>query len=171
MHATRPDRQPPAAPVSRRQSLRLLGLGLLAGGVTPLLAACAPGAAPAPTAAPTRPAAAASPSPLASPAAGGAFTVTMTSANRYEPPTLTVPRGASVTWRNTGSIGHTVTDDPAKAQNRANAALPAGAQPWDSGTIAGGQSFTRTFDTPGDYTYFCIPHESVGMVGKLTVTG
>lgn len=49
--------------------------------------------------------------------------------------------------------------------------LPSGAQPWDSGIVAAGQSWSYTFTTPGEYTYFCIPHEAAGMVAKLTVTG
>jgi hypothetical protein len=39
--------------------------------------------------------------------------------------------------------------------------------------IAGGsgESFSYTFDEPGTYEYFCIPHEDLGMVGTVTVTG
>jgi plastocyanin len=109
----------------------------------------------------------------AAPSGGGSrqsFTVNMTDANRFEPAELTVPKGATVTWINTSQAVHTVTDDPSKAVNKSNAALPNGAQPWDSGTIAGGASFSNTFDVPGRYTYFCIPHESLGMVGHITVT-
>jgi plastocyanin len=99
------------------------------------------------------------------------FTVNMTDANRFEPAELTVPKGATVTWTNTGQVVHTVTDDPSKALNKSDAVLPGGAPPWDSGNIAGGASYSRTFDVPGQYTYFCIPHESLGMVGHITVTG
>jgi len=98
------------------------------------------------------------------------FTVKMTDANRFEPVDLTVPKGATVTWMNTGQAVHTVTDDPSKAVNKSDAALPSGAQPWDSGTIPGGASFSKSFDVPGQYTYFCVPHESLGMVGHITVT-
>ena len=76
-----------------------------------------------------------------------------------------------MTWVNVGQVGHTVTDDPSKAANKANSVLPSGAQAWDSGNIAGGASFTHTFDTPGQYVYFCIPHEMLGMVGRITVSG
>ena len=31
-------------------------------------------------------------------------------------------------------------------------------------------TFTHTFDKPGTYRLICIPHESLGMVGKLVVT-
>jgi plastocyanin len=33
-------------------------------------------------------------------------------------------------------------------------------------------SFPRhTFDVPGTYQYFCIPHEMAGMTGTVVVTG
>jgi plastocyanin len=104
-------------------------------------------------------------------AAATSTTIAMNDANQYVPATLTVQRGATVVWNNTGSVQHTVTDDPSKASNPSDAALPAGAQPWDSGLINGGQSYSRTFDVPGQYTYFCIPHEALGMVGRITVNG
>jgi plastocyanin len=104
-------------------------------------------------------------------AAGSAgASVTMNDANQFVPVTLTIQRGTTVTWTNSGQVPHTVTDDPSKAINKANAVLPDGAPAWDSGTINGGQTFSHTFDIPGQYTYFCIPHESLGMVARLTVT-
>jgi plastocyanin len=57
------------------------------------------------------------------------------------------------------------------AANKADAALPSGAQAWNSGDINPGQTFTHTFDTPGTYKYFCIPHEVAGMTGTIVVTG
>jgi plastocyanin len=89
---------------------------------------------------------------------------------RFQPSVLTIPAGTTVTWTNTASVVHTVTDDPSKAFNSADAALPAGAQPWDSGGISPGQTYTQTFTTPGTYQYFCILHESLGMLGTITVT-
>jgi plastocyanin len=40
---------------------------------------------------------------------------------------------------------------------------------FDSGAIAGGETFSVTFDEPGEYPYFCEFHPS--MTGTLTVTG
>jgi plastocyanin len=120
--------------------------------------------APAPTTAPQAAA------PSAAPDAR-TFAVAMTDAERFQPATLTVPSGATVTWNNTGSMTHTVTVDPSKASNQANASVPEGVQPFDSGDITGGQSYSYTFTTPGTYKYFCIPHEALGMVGTVTVTG
>lgn len=90
---------------------------------------------------------------------------------RFDPDNLTIPKGATVTWKNVAQVPHTATDDPAKAGNKANAVLPNGAEPWDSGLIPGGESWSRTFDVSGTYTYFCIPHEAAGMVGRITVQG
>ena len=102
---------------------------------------------------------------------GQPFAVEMNDANQFRPADLTIPKGATVTWTNAGQVVHTVTDDPAKAINKSDAVLPSGAQPWDSGNVAGGATYSRTFDIPGQYTYFCIPHEALGMVGHLTVSG
>jgi plastocyanin len=95
----------------------------------------------------------------------------MTDSLKFEPASLTVPKGTTVTWRNASSVEHTVTDDPGKAANQADAGLPTGAEAWDSGMIAPGQTFQHTFEAPGTYHYFCIPHEATGMVGTVTVTG
>jgi plastocyanin len=37
--------------------------------------------------------------------------------------------------------------------------------------FVGGATYVRTFDVPGQYTYFCIPHEALGVVGHHTVSG
>jgi plastocyanin len=94
----------------------------------------------------------------------------MTDALRFDPVTLTVPRGTTITWRNTSQVMHTVTDDPSKALNPADTLLPAGAQAWDSGTIDPTRTFTHTFDVAGTYKYFCQPHEAAGMIGTIVVT-
>ena len=100
---------------------------------------------------------------------GRTYSVTLNDSNRFQPASLTVPRGATVSWTNAGQTTHTVTGDPAQAINNTDAALPSGAQAWDSGSLAGGQSFSHTFDVPGIYKYFCLPHESIGMVATVTV--
>jgi len=101
---------------------------------------------------------------------GSTVVVTMNDQFRYVPETITIAKGTTVEWKNTSASPHTVTDDPSKAQNKANAVLPSGAEPWDSEMIDPGKSYTHTFTVAGDYTYFCIPHESLGMVGKIKVT-
>ncbi len=89
----------------------------------------------------------------------------------FNPGALTIPKGATVRWKNMGAFAHSVTDDPAKAQNKSNAALPAGAPPWDSGPLYAGQTWTQKFDVPGQYVYFSSLDEASNLVGTITVTG
>lgn len=109
----------------------------------------------------------------AAPQAGGqaqTHVVEMNLQLKYVPEQLTVSVGDTVTWRTVGPIPHTSTCDPSLAANPAQSvALPQGAEPWNSGDVGDGQEFSHTFEVPGDYTYFCIPHEAAGMIGSVTV--
>jgi len=46
--------------------------------------------------------------------------------------------------------------------------IPSDADTFDSGIISEG-AFEYTFEKPGTYDYYCIPHKSVGMVGRIVV--
>lgn len=46
--------------------------------------------------------------------------------------------------------------------------IPSDATPFDSGSISNG-AFEHTFEEPGTYDYYCIPHKSMGMVGRIVV--
>ena len=96
--------------------------------------------------------------------------VDMTIGFNYSPNQLTIVEGQTVEWRNKSIMGHTVTADPSKAKNAADVMLPAGAQPFHSGNIGPGEVWQYRFTVPGDYRYFCIPHEGQGMVGTVRVT-
>ncbi len=72
----------------------------------------------------------------------------------YAPGTITIKPGASVTWNNSGVAPHTITDKDGK---------------YDSGFIKRGESYTRKFETPGTYDYYCTLHPQ--MVGKVVVSG
>ncbi len=61
----------------------------------------------------------------------------------YSVNVLTVPVGTTVEWVNNDDQAHTVTDVEGL---------------FDSGTMGQGDRFSFTFDTPGTYEYFCIPH-------------
>lgn len=87
----------------------------------------------------------------------------------FEPATIHIKAGQTVAFRNNALITHTVTDDPTKAMDAKDAALPAGAPAFDSGDLPPGQVYTRTFTVPGTYTYFCMHHEEGGMVGTVIV--
>jgi plastocyanin len=107
--------------------------------------------------------------PAHGPAAPNAAAVVDMGIESYSPDKVTVRSGDTVEWRNTSLITHTVTDDPARADNPADVGLPPSAQPFDSGSIAAGQVYLRTFAVPGTYRYFCTHHETDGMVGEIVV--
>ncbi len=104
-------------------------------------------------------------------------TVEMTDDLTFDPETVTVPQGGTVVWENDGSVAHTVTAD--------TEAIPDGTAYFASGgfdseraarrDISGGllepgETFEHTFEQPGAYGYYCIPHESSGMTGTVRVT-
>lgn len=88
----------------------------------------------------------------------------------YVPAKLTVKSGDTVKWTNNAQTLHTVTADAAKAVDKSDVQLPKGVAPFDSGFMMPGNNFSYTFKTPGQYKYFCIPHEKDGMIGYVTVT-
>ena len=57
-----------------------------------------------------------SPAATTSATPGGAVvTINLTNSNQFQPATLTVARGTTATWVNTGLAPHTVRDDASKA--------------------------------------------------------
>jgi plastocyanin len=78
--------------------------------------------------------------------------------NFFDPANITVEPGTTVTWVQGGNNPHTTTSYDGL---------------WDSGMIEGGSggTFSFTFEEPGTYDYFCVPHEQLGMIGTVTVTG
>jgi plastocyanin len=76
----------------------------------------------------------------------------------FSPAQLEIPVGTTVTWTNGDEgIGHTATSDDGL---------------WDSGIISTGESFSFTFEEPGEYPYYCKPHGGPGgqgMSGTIVV--
>lgn len=105
-------------------------------------------------------------------------TVEMTDELTYEPETVEIEAGGTVTWENVGTIGHTVTayDDelPDGATYFASGGFESETAARDGypngGNVPEGESYEHTFETPGEYGYFCIPHELNGMVGTVRVS-
>jgi plastocyanin len=87
----------------------------------------------------------------------------------FEPERVAIKAGETVRWNNTSLIWHTATFDPAMAKEPSHVALPAGAQPFDSGKVESGSNWWHTFTVPGTYHYICKPHESKGMAGTVVV--
>lgn len=91
---------------------------------------------------------------------------------RFDPETITVSAGATVTWR-FESPGHNVSCNP---DHHPDASLPDDAEPFASyegddtyGTLDVGATFEHTFEVAGDYEYVCVPHTATGMVGTVRV--
>jgi plastocyanin len=107
----------------------------------------APAPAPAPDPAP-------SPSPLpAAPAAAGKVAAVIVD-NRFQPVTLELGVGTTVTWTNAGNNLHTLTSTDAL---------------FDSGALMAGQSFSYTCDKPGTYQLICRQHGLNGMTARVVV--
>jgi plastocyanin len=71
----------------------------------------------------------------------------------FQPASLEIPAGTTMTWTNSGAATHTATAD--------NGA-------FDSGRLAPGASFSQTFNSAGTFTYHCEIHPQ--MTGTIVVT-
>ena len=71
----------------------------------------------------------------------------------FDPSTLTVKAGTTVTWINTDDIPHLVTDKDGK---------------FHSSALDTNDKFSQTFSTAGTVEYFCAIHPK--MTGKIVVT-
>ena len=103
-------------------------------------------------------------------------TVTMPGNLMFEPKTATIKTGETVTWTNESEIEHTVTayedETPDGAAYFASGGFESERTARNrvtEGLIAPGENYEHTFDQPGTYGYFCIPHEGSGMVGTVRV--
>jgi plastocyanin len=72
---------------------------------------------------------------------------------KFQPPTIEVPVGGSVTWTNRDASPHTATGIDREA--------------LQSGTLRTDESYTQQFDTAGTFDYFCEFH--AGMKGTVVV--
>jgi plastocyanin len=97
---------------------------------------------------------------------GGNCTPTATKiclgAASFSPTNLTITPGTLVTWQNGTAITHTVTSSASSTEA------------FNSGTVAGGATYSHTFPTAGTYNYFCTIHGAdgtppTGMHGTITV--
>ena len=103
-------------------------------------------------------------------------TVTMPDNHTFDPKTATIESGETVTWTNKSDIQHTVTayEDkiPVEASYFASGDFEServARNRITEGLIDPGENYEYTFDQPGTYGYYCIPHESSGMVGTVRV--
>jgi plastocyanin len=113
--------------------------------------AATPAAAPAATAAPAPAEATGNATALGGPGQTVAAEVPA-GQDAFSPRTLTVVAGTTVTWTNYDEDPHTVTADDGS---------------FTSQSVANGQSFSHTFDTPGTFAYHCEFHPD--MTGTVVV--
>ncbi len=101
-----------------------------------------------------------------------------TSSMDFHPDTFTATVGETVVWKNTGMRQHTVTPYENRIPDGAEYFASGGFDSEDAarngwnhgnGGILQGRTFKHTFTVPGKYDYFCVPHESRGMVGTIVV--
>ena len=71
----------------------------------------------------------------------------------FEPATLEVEVGTTVTWTNNGEVDHTATAED---------------ETFDSGIMEPGATYSFTFDQEGEYDYLCEVHPD--MRGTVTVS-
>lgn len=96
--------------------------------------------------------------------------VEMTNTMTFTPDTVKIKPGQTIEWRNTSLLVHSVTADPSQSTIEGSTKLPEEAQTFDSGMMDPEQTFKQTFEVPGTYKYFCIPHEGTRMYGWIIVS-
>jgi plastocyanin len=87
----------------------------------------------------------------------------------FAPATIAIRAGDTVQWVNVGNEVHHTTSDLSMAIKSSEVGNPAGAEPFDSGFMKPGESFTHTFKVAGIYRYACAVHETKGMIGEIVV--
>jgi len=91
----------------------------------------------------------------------------------FDPEEYTVSVGDTVTWYFAAS-GHNVSAIP---EDSDEVSIPDDAEPFASygedesmtKTEPADTTYEHTFEVPGTYTYVCIPHVGVGMIGDIVV--
>lgn len=87
----------------------------------------------------------------------------------FDPVGLHVRPGQTVRWTNRDQgNSHTVTAYHPAINGRPRR-IPPNVQPFDSGYLLPGESFSMKFMRQGVYDYYCVPHEHAGMVGRIVV--
>lgn len=108
---------------------------------------------------------------------GGSNTqIGMTDDLAFDPKTAHISGGTAVVWKNDSDVKHTVTayenqlpEGAAYFASGDFTSEQAARENGNQGLIDSGERYEHTFDQPGRYGYFCIPHESSKMVGEIVV--
>jgi len=96
------------------------------------------------------------PSPTAPPGTPQAGVTQLTiTGDAFQPASIQVAQGTTVTWINHDTDNHTVTFVGTM---------------MDGGMLTPGDTYRHTFSQPGTYEYYCMFHYQAGMIGWVTVT-
>ncbi|QLH79980.1 halocyanin [Halosimplex rubrum] len=87
----------------------------------------------------------------------------------FDPIGLFVEPGTTATWVNVSGAHSTVAYAESNDQAETTR-IPSDAEPWSSEVLSEADAtFEHTLETTGTYDYFCGPHKSLGMIGRLVV--
>jgi plastocyanin len=136
---------PTAAPMVAAPAATATGDAMMHGGMMMTPTVAGPATA-------VRPAATAAPKPA------GKTVMVDIQVFQFMPNALEVKAGTTVIWTNKDNIEHSITNGvPGKLGGK-----------FDSGFFTQGKTFSFTFTEPGEYPYFCMRHNS--MQGMVRVT-
>lgn len=109
--------------------------------------------------------------PTATPDAGSNTTIAMVTDNHgsyFDPKGLLVEPGTTVTFVNESGSHNTAAYHPDTGDVPLR--IPEDAEPWDSELFSeSGSTAEVTLSVPGVYDYYCRPHETLGMVGRIVL--
>lgn len=89
------------------------------------------------------------------------------SGSHFLPHIVHIKKGGKVTWKLENGAHDTNAYHP---DNNKPLRMPEDAEPWSTEIFSEeGRTFEKTFEKEGIYDYFCTPHESVGMIGRVVV--
>ena len=87
----------------------------------------------------------------------------------FDPIGLFVESGETVTFEIKRGR-HSATAYKQRTSSASVTRIPDGAEAFNSEILSEqGATYEHTFETTGTYDYFCIPHKSLGMVGRIVV--
>ena len=83
----------------------------------------------------------------------------------FEPSAVTIKAGDSVTFKNNAGFPHNIVFD----EDAVPEGVKADAISHEDYLNAPGETYTVKLTTPGEYGFYCEPHQGAGMQGKITV--
>jgi plastocyanin len=83
----------------------------------------------------------------------------------FEPASVTIKAGESVSWVNNAGFPHNIVFD----EDESPAGVNVEALSHEDYLNAPGETVSSKFTTAGTYGYYCEPHQGAGMKGKIVV--